>query len=88
VTFKKGESGNPGGRPKELVEVKELARAHTVEAIDRLAFWMKQSAEPRASVAASQILIDRGWGKAVQPVSGEDGKTLEIVVRTIVNGKG
>ena len=88
MTFKKGESGNPGGRPKELVEVKELARAHTVTAIERLAFWMNNDDEPRASVAASQILIDRGWGKAVQPVSGEDGKAIEIIVRTIVDGKG
>jgi Family of unknown function (DUF5681) len=87
MPFVKGQSGNPGGRPKELVEVKELARAHTVEAIDTLVTWMK-STEARASVAASQILLDRGWGKAIQPVSGEDGKAIEVIIRTIVDGKG
>ena len=34
--FKKGQSGNPGGRPKVVAEVKELARAHTGEAIETL----------------------------------------------------
>ena len=67
--------------------MKELARQHTVEAINTLVNWMK-STEARASVAASQVLLDRGWGKSVQPVSGEDGKAIEIIVRTIVDGKG
>ena len=87
MTFVKGQSGNPGGRPKELVEVRDFARPHTVEAINTLVNWMK-STEARASVAASQILLDRGWGKPMQPVSGEDGKAIEILVRTIVDGKG
>ena len=87
MPFVKGQSGNPNGRPKELVEVRDLARQHTVDAINKLATWMK-SDEARASVMASQILLDRGWGKAMQPVSGEDGKAIEIIVRTIVDGKG
>jgi hypothetical protein len=33
VAFQKGQSGNPGGRPKENAEVSELAKAHTLEAI-------------------------------------------------------
>lgn len=31
--FKKGTSGNPGGRPKEVRELKELARSSVPEAI-------------------------------------------------------
>lgn len=88
MTFVKGQSGNPNGRPKEYQELKDLAKQHTVEAINTLADWMKDKTQPRASVMASQILLDRGWGKAVQPVSGEDGKAIEIIVRTIVDGKG
>lgn len=36
MPFKKGQSGNPGGRPRETREVRELARSYTAEAIKRL----------------------------------------------------
>ena len=36
TTFKPGVSGNPGGRPKVLSEVRDLAREHTVAAMDTL----------------------------------------------------
>lgn len=70
-----------------MVEVRDLARQHTVDAINKLAIWMNSN-EARASVMASQILLDRGWGKSVQPVTGAEGKAIEILVRTIVDGKG
>ncbi len=74
MPFPKGYSGNPGGRPKEVREVVELARQYTTIAITRLADWT-QSDDPRASVAAAQALLDRGWGKPMQPneLSGKDG---------------
>src|SRR5207244_11467027 len=35
--FQPGQSGNPGGRPKEDAPVRDLARQHTAEAIRKLA---------------------------------------------------
>ena len=64
--FEKGKSGNPGGRPKENQEVKELAREYTKEAIERLAHWMRQDDDAGASVKAAQALLDRGHGKPAQ----------------------
>lgn len=68
-----------------------MARAYTKVAIEKLgaAVTSPPAGTPLAtSISAAQILLDRGWGKAIQPVSGEDGKAIEILVRTIVDGKG
>jgi hypothetical protein len=67
-----------------------LARAHTDECISRLAALVRNPGKNQSksiSVQAAQILLDRGWGKPHQTVSGEDGKAIEILVRTIVDGK-
>lgn len=87
--FKKGQSGNPGGRPKEAPEVKALAREHSADAIKRLAYWMR-SDDPRASVAASQALLDRGYGKPAQALANdEESGPLQIIQRIeLVAGDG
>jgi hypothetical protein len=87
--FQPGRSGNPGGRPKEHAEVKEMARAHTEQAIAVLAKWML-SDEPKAAIAAATALLDRAWGKPTQAITGEDGKPIDInlgVVRAGIAGK-
>ena len=72
--FKKGQSGNPGGRPKVVAEVKELARAHTGEAIKTLVSIMTNpKSAPAARVSAANALLDRGYGKPPQHISGSDG---------------
>lgn len=71
MAWVKGQSGNPGGRPKEDAELRKLARAHTQEAIERLAFWL-HSDNAKASVSAANALLDRGYGKPTQPISGDD----------------
>ena len=77
--FMPGQSGNPGGRPKENAEVRDLARQHTKLAIERLVFWL-ESDNARASTSAATAILDRGWGKAPQAIehSGPDGGDIEI----------
>ena len=68
--FPKGVSGNPGGRPKVLADVQELARQQSPEAINTLvAIMQNEKAPPAARVAAANALLDRGYGKPTQPIS-------------------
>ena len=72
MKFQKGQSGNPGGRPKVIGDVQELARQHTADAIETLATIMRDSeSAPAARVAAANAILDRGYGKASQHISGE-----------------
>lgn len=81
--FKKGQSGNPGGRPKEMPEVRMKAREMTVEALGTLATIMRDdTAPPPARVTAAVAILDRGWGKPTQPIDG-DGEGGPIPLQCI-----
>ena len=61
--FQKGRSGNPGSRPKEIGEVRDLARQYTPNAMEALQSIMnEQQAPASARVAAAEALLNRGWG--------------------------
>lgn len=65
--FTKGVSGNPGGRPKDIYHVRELARQYTDEAVNTLAeIANNPKSPPSARVQAANALLDRAWGKPVQ----------------------
>jgi Family of unknown function (DUF5681) len=77
--FQKGRSGNPGGRPKVVAEVKELARKHTGKAIETLVSIMANpKAAPAARVSAANALLDRGYGKPPQHITGEGGPSYVV----------
>ncbi len=79
--FKPGQSGNPGGRPKETAEVRTLAREHTTEAVEALRSIMSSGDEPAsARVAAANSLLDRGWGRSPLAIAGADGGPFEANV--------
>jgi len=75
-------------KKERIADPRSLARNHTVRAIQTLAGIMDSSESEEMQLRASDLLLQRGWGKAAQPVTGEDGEgAIEITIRNIVEGK-
>jgi len=67
---------------KSLTEIRSAARSHTEAALNCLVGIMGQTdAPPAARVAAANSILDRGWGKATQPIGNDDSGALEIIHR-------
>jgi hypothetical protein len=73
--FSKGTSGNPTGRPKG--DVQALAREHTPTAIAALVAALSNE---RERVPAAVALLDRGWGKPAQAITGANGDSLITII--------
>lgn len=66
---------------KSLTEIRSLARSHTRTAVNVLVGIMRsKDATAAARVSAANAILDRGWGKATQPVGNDDG-ALELIHR-------
>ena len=77
TTFSKGTSGNPNGRPRVVFEIRDLARQYGPAVITQLAQMagLAPGGTTESSIvrlAAMKELLDRGYGKATQPLSSED----------------
>lgn len=80
--------GNPKGvgRPKGAKgkvgqDVRELARKYTSEAVTTLAQIMAEGESDQARAMAADKLLDRGWGRPSQAITGEDGGPVQHAIR-------
>src|SRR5215831_18593414 len=78
--FQPVKSGNPGGRPRIISNIRDLACEHTAEAVDALVRNLR-CGNPHAEIAAASALLDRGFGKPLQkaeaPLSALDSLSSE-----------
>ena len=61
--FAPGRSGNPGGRPKVVAEVRDLAIQNAPAALEELVKLSTGSPDHRVRVAACNAVLDRAVGK-------------------------
>jgi hypothetical protein len=81
--FQRGQSGNPGGRPKRsatveahkiIADVKAAARELTPQALGTLQEIMEdKKAPPAARVTAATEILSRGWGRPATRLEAEAG---------------
>ncbi len=75
--FMPGQSGNPKGRPKAPVDIAALARVHGPQCV-AVVVELLASSDERIRLAAATVLIERGFGKPVQPIAGDPDNPLTL----------
>ena len=94
MTFKKGQSGNPGGRPKlppgamSRTEAAALLSSMLPDALERLRA-MAHSDDEKVALKACEIIIDRNLGRIpeAQPMQPDEGKvdTVDFVPAVVTH---
>jgi hypothetical protein len=89
MPFKKGQSGNPSGRPKVVLDIQTRVRAQTKANIDRMIACRDQDDDRQLALRAAIALHEIAWGKPNQAVAmtGSDGGPLRVEVIRWANSK-
>lgn len=82
--FKKGQTGNPNGRPKKLPELDALLAEVLGEEKDgktaaQAILMALRAKAAKGDVRAAEVLMDRAWGKAKQPIEQHNTGLITIV---------
>jgi len=89
--FKKGVSGNPDGRPKQLREFRVTCREMSGEILATLAGIVRDPTERSADrIKAGSIVLAYGYGNPSQPIEfakDDDGNAGKMEIVFNVDGK-
>jgi len=65
-----------------VADIRSLARSYSESAIKTLVGIMgSENCSDRDRITAANILLERGWGKPTQPLSGDEENPLTLVTR-------
>jgi hypothetical protein len=80
--FQQGVSPNPSGRPRADPEIRKLVKEKSLTAFKTLVELMENPKTPaKTRCDAAQAILDRAYGKAVQPIDAQiDGGGGAIVI--------
>jgi hypothetical protein len=85
--FKKGESGNPNGRPRKLPQLDELLAdilgedKDGITAAEAILKALRAKAA-KGDIRAAEVLLDRAYGKPKQTteLTGSNGDPVQIII--------
>ena len=75
--FQPGNSG--GGRPKMPEEMKLAFREHSQTALNTLVDIMTNGDKNSDRVKASEVILDRAWGKAAQTINADINTGIKVL---------
>jgi hypothetical protein len=88
--FKKGQSGNPNGRPKEIPALKELMKKimstedkNGIQTAEQILEAVKKRALD-GDIKAAELLLDRAYGKVVTPIANTDSEGKDVAQLNII----
>src|SRR5919112_4762160 len=76
IGFQPGQSGNPGGKPKKLAELVDLARSLAPDAIKALHEIAVNGRSEKCRIIAAVALLDRGFGKPKVAVESQADRPI------------
>jgi hypothetical protein len=84
--FAPGAQANPGGRPKVIGLIRELAQTYGEEAFNKIVA-LTDSDDPKVALAACREILDRAYGKPEMShkIEGESFAKTVVVIRDIAN---
>jgi hypothetical protein len=77
-------SGNPGGRPKLEVSIRDLAQQNSMEALETLVQVMR-TGKPGERLIAANAILDRAYGKPTQSVEMSSDRTTLVDLLVSMN---
>lgn len=80
--FVRGRSGNPGGRPKSALELKNFARS-VIEDPEYQAAILRQARKGKLHHAVQGLLMAYAYGKPVEKIELRDMRPVEILMERI-----